>query len=201
MNKFKNFCKKPLMIISICFMAVFFVAVVVMICIPHGKVYVYNYEVEGAKYKYQIVLDDEYEVTHTEYIDGKSYEVGDIDDKNYKFEVSNGELYLFDGGTSNERHKIAKIDSRKIVLNENILGEQGDTVLTCKINEVLTKIFLIGLYLSIAVFIASIVVTCIDKKNKPKEDAVESREIEETNNESILAVAGEKELEVESVEK
>ena len=204
MNKFKNFCKKPLMMISICFMAVFFVAVVVLICIPHGKVYVYNYQLEGVEYKYQIVLDDKYELTHVEYFNGKTYNVGDIDTKKYDYEVENGILYLYDGGTANEKHEIAKIDSRKITLEYNILGEEGNTVLTCKINSVLTRVFVVGLYLSLAVFIASIVVICVDKKNKPKEDVVESNEqLDEQpneNSEEKFEVEEQKGTEVEVVE-
>jgi hypothetical protein len=200
MNKFKNFCKKPLMIISICLMAVFFVAVVILICIPHGKVYVYNYEVEGIKYKYQIVLDDVYEVKHIEYVDGKVYDVGDIDKKTYKYEVFNGDLYLFDGGTSNEKHKIAKIDSVKIVLNENILGEQGDTVLVCKSNKILSRIFLAGLYFGIVVFIVSVTVTCIDRKNKPKEVVKLEEQSKEKTEESLPVEQPKEKTEVEVVE-
>lgn len=200
MNKFKNFCKKPLMIISICLMAVFFVAVVILICTPHGKVYVYNYEVEGIKYKYQIVLDDVYEVKHIEYVDGKFYDVGDIDKKTYKYEVFNGDLYLFDGGTSNEKHKIAKIDSVKIVLNENILGEQGDTVLVCKSNKILSRIFLVGLYFGIVVFIVSVTVTCIDRKNKPKEVVKLEEQSKEKTEESLPVEQPKEKTEVEVVE-
>ena len=166
MNKFKKFCQKPLLIASISLIAFCIIAIVVMICIPHGKVYKLSYEVDGTKFNYQIVLDDKYSAKHTYVLNGKTYSVGDIDGIEYNYEVVDGELFILDGGTSNQKIKIGNIDSRKIVLEYNILGDDADSVLKCKVNTVLTTIFVVGLYSGIAFLVASIVVICLNKKNK-----------------------------------
>ena len=167
MNKFKHFCKKPLLIVSICLIALFFIANVVMICIPHGKVYEVSYKQEGVTYNYKITLGKTYKGTHTYVVDGYKYDVGDVDKKEYDYSIDNGKLYLIDDGTSKQKQEIGTIDSRKIKLNFNVFGDDDKTVLTCKINDVLTTIFLVGLYTSIILLVVSIVVICVDK-NKIK---------------------------------
>lgn len=166
MNKFKKFCQKPLFITALSMVAFFMVAVIVMICIPHGKVYKLSYEVDGVKFNYQITLGDKYTSKHTYTLNGKTYNVGAVDEKEYDYEVIDRELFLLDGGVSNQKIKIGDIDSRKIVLEYNILGEEIDSKLTCKVNNVLTIIFVVGLYFSIAILVFSIVMITLEKKHK-----------------------------------
>lgn len=166
MEKLKKFCQKPLFIISIALISVCFIAVIIMMCIPHGKRYVLNYEVNGVDFKYEIVLGDKYKQVHTYTIDGKTYNVENADTKEYGYEVNDGELYIVDGGVSNQKVKIGNINSRRITLKYNILGDAEKTTLVCKVNRVLTNIFVVGLYVGIALCVASVIVICVDKKSK-----------------------------------
>ena len=168
MNKFKNFCKKPLLIISICITAVFFVALIVMSLIPHGKVYEYTYKIDGVKYKYQITLDKKFKENHTYELDGKTYDVFGTDKKQYDYFVTGRELFIVDGGTANERQKIGSVDSTKIKLTYNVGNSEKLTTLTCKTNKILSNIFIVGFYLGIALCASSATVICIDKQKDKK---------------------------------
>ena len=68
MDKLKKLCKKPLLIMSSIMIGVFFLALLVMICIPNGKTYVYDYQKNNVHYTYKIVLGDKFVATHT-YLD------------------------------------------------------------------------------------------------------------------------------------
>lgn len=176
MEKFKKFCKKPLLIISTCIVAVFFVALIIMMIIPHGKVYDYTYEVNDVKYKYQITLEKKYSESHSYYVDGKKYEVLGTDKKQYDYVVTGRELFIVDGGTSKEKQKIGSIDSTKLKLTYNVGGSEKMTTLTCKPNRILSNIFTVGFYFGISLCAVSATLICIDKRKNKKVQEVKNEE-------------------------
>lgn len=195
MNKFKKFCQKPLFITAISMVAFFIVAIIVMICIPHGKVYKLSYEIDGTKFNYEITLGNKYKSKHTYTLNGETHNVGAIDGKEYDYEVIDGELFLLDGGVSNQKVKIGDIDSRKIILEYNILGEDVNSKLTCKVNNVLTIIFVVGLYFSIAILTFSAVMIALAKKHKLNENASKTKTEEKLETEKQVEEVAEEKVE------
>ena len=156
MDKFRKFCEKPLLIISSIMTAIFVIALVVLACIPNGKVYDFRYEIEDANFVYEVTLDKKYKVTHKYYVDGYAYNVGDVSKHEFEYEVINGKLYLLDGVTT-ERQEIGEINSKKLILKENVLGEDGGTVLYCEINRTLSTFFIMGTTLGFILLATSII--------------------------------------------
>lgn len=184
MDKFKKFCKKPLLIISLSMVVVFLVALLVMLCIPKGKTYVCKYEVDKVQYTYTIKLGEKFVETHT-YTDekGNVLNVKTTKNQEYDYQVNNKELFLVDSVTE-EKVKIGEINSRKLVLNYNIEKNAENTVLYCSVNRVLTNVFIVGLYFGIFLLSICIVVNYIHKqqdlqKEKAKNIAEVQKEMQE----------------------
>lgn len=150
----KNFCKKPLFIISLALISIFFISMIIMFCIPNGKTYVYKYKEDGFNYTYQINLDDKYVCSHT-FID----ENGNINNADYtrqleyNYVVKNGKLYLV--SENDIDIEIAEINSRKIKLNYGIRDGVTTTTLVCKINQALFIVFIVGFSLGVVMLMIS----------------------------------------------
>lgn len=169
MHKFRRFTEKTLLIISICMIAIFFVAVIVMMCIPHGKNYEFSYVIEDTEHHYEITLDKKYTEKHYYVLDGYSYNADDMMKGEYNFEVDNGELYIIDNGSTSQRQKIGSINSRELkLLNRDLTQDGHDVVLTCHINRTLTNIFVICLYLGIFLIVISIMLIIVHKHHDGK---------------------------------
>lgn len=162
MDKFKNFCKKPLMIISIIIMCVFFISIFILLCIPKGKVYSYEYKVEDVNYRYEVELTEKYKTKHICIIDGQEYNLAKVEA--FDYEVDAGKLYLLDGATSN-RQEIAEINSRKLNLIGFQFGEENNSVLYCNVNCTLFYIFITGFVIGLIFFSVSLTLKLIDAHN------------------------------------
>lgn len=191
MDRFRKFCEKPLFIISLCMTFIFTIALVIMMAIPHGKIYYFNYTIEDTNHYYEITLDEKYSEKHYYVLDGESYDVEDMLDGEYEFEIDNGELYILDGGSTNQRQKVGEVNSRKIYLNRCVLGmEDHDTVLVCRVNTTLTNIFTMLLSLGIFLLVISIVMKYAHSHHDKK--------LSYTNdNDSLKAIKAHKEMQKE----
>ena len=177
MSKFRRFSEKPLFIISLGMIGDFLIAVIVMMCIPHGNTYIFSYEIKETRHEYKINLGEKYSEEHHMYIDGKEVPTADMRHDEYEYEIDNGVLYILDGGTSGEREKIGDINSRTITLTYCVMGEDNhDTVLTCITNKTLTNIFVVGLYLGIFLLIIGIVLKFAHTKHDSQDILVEPQE-------------------------
>ena len=181
MDKFRKFCEKSLLIISSIMTATFVIALIVLACIPNGKVYDFRYNVEDASFVYEITLDKKYKVTHKYSVDGYTYNVGDVSKKEFEYEVINGKLYLLDGITT-ERQEIGEINSKRLVLRENILGEDGGTVLYCETNRTLSIVFIMGALLGALLIALSVILKFLhthqDNQKKSGESESEKQQVE-----------------------
>lgn len=175
----KKFCKKPLLIISLAFVIIFFASLITMICIPNGKTYVYRYKEDGFDYTYQINLDKKFATYHT-FIDenGNVNNADDIKQIEYNYAVKNGKLYLV--SENNNDMEIAEINSRKIKLNYGIQDGKTTTTLVCKTNQVLFVIFIVGLCCGAVMLLVSGSIYIFDKAK----DLTDLNNASETNNES-----------------
>lgn len=193
MKKMRKFLEKPLMIISLSLIAVFFVAVIVMISIPHGKLYKYSYQIDDTTHYYEIILDEKYTEKHYYVLDGYSYEIDDMFKGEYNYEIKNNELYLIDNGSTSQKQKIGEINSRELnIFNRNLNQNGGESVFVCKVNRLLTDIFVVGLFASIVLFVISITMKVISSKKKkekqdinqdvPQEDVIEEDSFSEYSN-------------------
>lgn len=187
MDKFKELCKKPLIIIALSLMGVCILASFIMMCIPNGKTYVYKYEEGTTQYVYKIQLGEKFVQTHIYYdANGKEINVNGSKVHEYDYDVYNGKLYLLDGITD-EKIEIGKISSTKLTLNHNIEKDKDKTVLICKTNRVLSIIFSIGIFLGISLLAISFIVNYLDKKKLLKNDKAddETKVLNETKESQI----------------
>lgn len=161
-DKIKNFCKRPLLIISITLIVVFFALLITMICIPNGKTYVYNYKEDGFDYTYQINLDKKFSTYHT-FIDenGNLNNADDTKKIEYNYAVKNGKLYLVSENSNDI--EIAEINSRKIKLNYGIQDGKNTTTLICKTNQALFILFMIGFCCGVLMLLISGSIYIFDK--------------------------------------
>lgn len=175
MIKFQKFIRKPLFVISVVLSTIFLLLTLLMLCIPHGKKYFYEYEIDGIKYEYEITLSDKFYVRHEFFEDGVAYDAGSLSKQDYEYEVFNGHLYILDDSTD-EKQDLGKITSSKIILNYNVDKDLNNTILICKVNNILTKTFaslfcFSTILLIIAIFVKS--KDFIEKKNKVSIENVE----------------------------
>ncbi len=184
---FKKFCKKPLIIIALSMMGVCLLGMIIMMCIPKGKTYVYKYEIGTVQYTYKIELGDKYVLTHT-FIDNNGIEsnVNKTENKELDYELSNGKLYLLDGVTD-EKVEIGEINSRKLSLNYNIEKNGDDAVLYCTVNRALFISFAVGIYFGVFLLVVALIVNYIHKKQDLLKEKMENiaevqREKEEAEN-------------------
>lgn len=184
---FKKFCKKPLIIIALSIMGVCLIGWMVMLFIPHGKTYVYKYEVGTVQYTYKIELSDKFVEKHT-FIDetGKEYSMTTAKDKEIEYDISNGKLYLLDGVTD-YKEEIGKINSRKLTLNYNIEKDKDEAVLYCPVNRALSIVFSVGIYFGIFLLAVSFTVNYVHKKQELLKEKAENiaevqREMQEAEN-------------------
>ena len=188
MDKFKNFCKKPLIIIALSMMGVCLLGMIIMLCIPKGKTYVYKYEIGVVQYTYKIELGDKFVEKHT-VIDenGKESVLKTSTNKEYEYEVSNGKLYLLDGVTE-EKIEIGEINSRKLTLNYNIEKGEDNAVLYCTVNRALMIVFAVVFYFGVFLLSVAIVVNYIHKKQDLLKEKMENiAEVQREAEEAKLA--------------
>ncbi|MBQ4542166.1 MAG: hypothetical protein IJA23_04890 [Clostridia bacterium] len=188
MDKFRKLCKKPLIIVALSLMGACLLGWIVMLCIPHGKTYVYKYEVGTVQYTYKIELGDKFVETHTVADDsGKETNLKTAKDKEYEYEVSNGKLFLLDGFTD-EKVEIGEINSRKLSLNYNIEKDGDNAVLYCSVNRALSIVFSIGIYFGVFLLAICITVNYIHKKQELlKEKAENIAEVQREKQEAEMA--------------
>ncbi len=174
MDKFRKFCKKPLLIISSVMIGVFALALLVMLCIPKGKTYVYRYEKDKVQYTYTIELGKKFVETHT-YTDenGNVVNVKSARTQEYDYKVDNKELFLVDTATE-EKVKIGDITARKLILDYNLEEDIENPVLYCSVNRVLSNVFIVCLYFGIFLLAICIVVNYIHKKQDLQNEKAEN---------------------------
>ncbi len=161
MNKFRKFCEKPLLTIAIILVAISILTNLVILIIPYGSHYEYNYKDNDASCTYEVFLQDKFTSDHTYILDDLLYDFDSSKPKKYDYEVDGGKLYLLDGVTS-ERQLIGDINSRKLILNYDVVGQDTNTVLTCKLNNTIMIIAVIFFFISIALMLFSILMRSLN---------------------------------------
>ena len=167
MEKFLNFCKKPLCIISAIIMGVFTALLIFISCQSHGKKYVYTLNILGYKLEVVMEMDDD-DITAVSYINGQiNPEQGAPISVPYK--IIDGVLYTYPPEMSTP-NRVGKINAYEIVmenLNTNdsttITGE--NIVLSCTLNNALKIVSIVMLIIgAIGVFVSISVI----KKVQPE---------------------------------
>lgn len=165
MEKFKKFCKKPLLIISICIMAIFSLGLIVMGSISHASAnYKYHESFFGISIHMELDFDED-EVVVTESAFGETI-VTECD-----FIIKNGKL-LIKGEGETTYEEIGKIDAynftMKLPLDETD-PTSGYITIKCKCNLTYTiRIINIIMIVIGGLGIASSVIYTLYEKNKAK---------------------------------
>jgi hypothetical protein len=163
MEKFLNFCKKPLCIISAIIMVVFTALLIFISCQSHGKKYVYSLNILGYKLEVVMEMDDD-DITSVSYINGQ------IQDApiSVPYKIIDGVLYTYPPEMSTP-NRVGKINAYEIVM-ENLNTDdgtisRGNVVLSCTLNNALKIVSIVMLIVgAIGVFVSISVI----KKVQPE---------------------------------
>lgn len=182
MKKFKNFCKKPLLIISSVVFAVFMIALIVVCAVPHGGKYVgKTISTEGSD-KYETRMEvtfkgDKYSTEMKFYKNGKELAADDVDFDvmpEMEYTIIDGKLFYGKVEKDDLSYKLqektaAKINSFKISYDKGLglLGEDETALeLTCGANIAILVISAVFAVVGAAGLATSIVFIAKDKKKK-----------------------------------
>ena len=188
MEKFINFVKKPLVIISGALFGVFLIMLIVICAIPHGKTYsaettITQNQMQG-NIRISVELSDKVTLK-MEYLSGDLFEGMDDEYRvittNGEYKIENGELFIKLDGNSDFQN-VGKINSFKITQNEesSVLGSEGSSILECTTNQALLVVSVVFMIISALVLAGSVTVLVLDKKGilkiKTANDAAEPTE-------------------------
>lgn len=179
MKKLINFCKKPLLIISIVGFVVFMVSLITVCAIPHGNKYKYELGVAGQEVESEITFNGK-EVNVETWLNEKLQS-----STTWEYKIKNGKLYAITNGESEYLGKISPFKI-KIVADTGTEGFNNYVyVYKCKLTIALRKVSVAFMCVFGVLAIASVVLIILDKKGiiKYKNDKTENSE-----NETIVDV-------------
>lgn len=156
MAKTKNFCKKPLLILSLCLVVVFAAALIIMACVPYAATpYTYTTTVGSSEIvtKYYVSKDSVKVKAVTTHSDGDTSESLNT----YDAYVKDGELYVTHTGIA--YNSIGEIDAYSIVISD-------DAVATNTFTKVLKIVSIVGVSLGGVGLVLYFVLNC--KKGSTK---------------------------------
>lgn len=184
MKKLINFCKKPLLIISLVGFVIFMVSLITVCAIPHGKEYKYEYAVAGQEVESEITFKKNQIMVNTwlnETLQSST---------SWEYKIKNGKLYAI---TDGETEYLGKISSFKIkiVADSGVEGYNNYVyVYKCKSTIAIRKVSIAFMCLFGVCGLASVVLTILDKKGiiKFKKEQLDNTETN-IDNQTIDKVA------------
>ena len=188
MEKFINFVKKPLVIISGALFGVFLIMLIVVCAVPHGKTYTWSYDIMGQHVmdmemsfdKDTILMTIEYDkdVAASEGIPENQRRIAVKND----YEIRNGELYTREEGATTFDYS-GKISAFKITMSGEDMGVGYNDLkveLICHTNVAIRTVSVVFMIISALVLAGSVTVLVLDKKGilkiKTANDAAEPTE-------------------------
>lgn len=183
MEKFINFVKKPLVIISGALFGVFLIMLIVICAIPHGKTYsaettITQNQMQG-NIRISVELSDKVTLK-MEYLSGDLFEGMDDEYRvittSGEYKIENGELFIKLDGNSDFQN-VGKINSFKITQNEesSVLGSEGSSILECTTNQALLVVSVVFMIISALVLAGSVTVLVLDKKGILKTETANAK--------------------------
>lgn len=172
MEKFINFVKKPLVIISGALFGVFLIMLIVVCAVPHGKTYTWSYDIMGQHVmdiemsfdKDTILMTIEYDkdVAASEGIPENQRRIAVKND----YEIRNGELYTREEGATTFDYS-GKISAFKITMSGEDMGVGYNDLkveLICHTNVAIRTVSVVFMIISALVLAGSVTVLVLDKK-------------------------------------
>ena len=183
MEKFINFVKKPLVIISGALFGVFLIMLIVICAIPHGKTYTWSYDIMGQHVmdiemsfdKDTILMTIEYDkdVAASEGIPENQRRIAVKND----YEIRNGELYTREEGATTFDYS-GKISAFKITMSGEDMGVGYNDLkveLICHTNVAIRTVSVVFMIISALVLAGSITVLVLDKKGILKTETANAK--------------------------
>ena len=208
MKKFINLCKKPFLIASTSVFVLFFIALIVLVCLPRGNSYSYERDMTVASIKMKMTFKGD-KVTMDTYTNSLGEESNQTETGDYRIEKGN--LYSVEDG---KVVKVGDINAFKITINTDelmdimigadaeITAEEAvqlkaymrliygkEIVLVCGLTTALRTTSIVLMSVSGAVAVACLVLLILDKKGiiKYKEDKPVV-EVDEVSGNTVEAV-------------
>lgn len=163
MKKMKEFCKKPLAIISAAVLVVFLVVLISINCISHGTTYRSTQTIEDTTYETVISFNGD-KMTYETIVDGKSLSGDELPE--FEYEIKDGKLFM-KGTASLLPTSGVEITPFEIKI-VNVLDKDNPTVLKCNLTIAFDVISIIMVCVSGIALITSLVFILLDKKGKAK---------------------------------
>lgn len=197
MNKFLNFVKKPLIIISGAVFGVFLIMLIVVCALPHGKTYSYSFEMMN-QHLMDIEMDFDKDTIFIsmEYDEDLAKEEGIPESQRYvsvrvDYEIRNGKLYTREEDSTTFEYG-GEINSFKITMSGDEMGISFNDLkieLVCTTNVALRTISIVFMIVSGIVLVGSLVILVLDKKGILKSQT-NGESVEEQVSEDGQAVDG-----------
>lgn len=183
MEKFINFVKKPLVIISGALFGVFLIMLIVVCAVPHGKTYTWSYDIMGQHVmdiemsfdKDTILMTIEYDkdVAASEGIPENQRRIAVKND----YEIRNGELYTREEGATTFDYS-GKISAFKITMSGEDMGVGYNDLkveLICHTNVAIRTVSVVFMIISALVLAGSVTVLVLDKKGILKTETANAK--------------------------
>ena len=183
MEKFINFVKKPLVIISGALFGVFLIMLIVVCAVPHGKTYTWSYDIMGQHVmdiemsfdKDTILMTIEYDkdVAASEGIPENQRRIAVKND----YEIRNGELYTREEGATTFDYS-GKISAFKITMSGEDMGVGYNDLkveLVCHTNVAIRTVSVVFMIISALVLAGSVTVLVLDKKGILKTETANAK--------------------------